>query len=278
MGIGRIDPEFAIREGWARDSDDEVYMDGYNAFIQVTTRDGTSGFSVKNDIGAVAFSSRSDGDGYVAKDLSVCEKTTTLRLQVSDGATEGYVLTSDAVGNATWQPISSGQALNLNLDGYLTGEDIDGYISGINIQDDGTPVVSEATTINFGTNLVVTNNGAGKVTVDSTGDASLPPGLLDGYLTDNEHRGLDQLVHRISEDSYDEFFYVGLGRIGRIITWTDSNKTTKIRERIIEYSGVKIEKVTTVQYGASGAEVERMVEDYTYNGFRIDKVTRTVTL
>lgn len=114
MGIGKIDPEYAVREGWARDSDDEIYMDGYNAFIQVTTRDGTSGFQVKNDIGAVAFSSKSDGDGYVAKNLGVGTYNPTAKLdvigrakteefQMLPGATDGYVLTTDSNGVGTWQ-------------------------------------------------------------------------------------------------------------------------------------------------------------------------------
>lgn len=119
MGIGKIDPEYAVREGWARDSDDEIYMDGYNAFIQVTTRDGTSGFSIKNDLGAISFSSKSDGDGYVAKrlgigtynpetELEVIGKTRTDQLQVTTNAQSGYILTSDSSGNATWQESSGG--------------------------------------------------------------------------------------------------------------------------------------------------------------------------
>jgi len=106
MGIGKIDPEYAVREGWARDSDDEIYMDGYNAFIQVTTRDGTSGFQVKNDIGAVAFSVRSDGDGYVAKNLGVDGTATIQGFRLPPGATDGYILTSNETGVGTWQQLS----------------------------------------------------------------------------------------------------------------------------------------------------------------------------
>lgn len=40
--------------------------------------------------------------------LDVSGKTKTIELQVTNGAVNGYVLTSDAFGNATWQPASSG--------------------------------------------------------------------------------------------------------------------------------------------------------------------------
>ena len=591
MTIGKIDNEFAVREGWARDSEDEIYMDGYNAFLQITTNDGTSGFAVKNDAGNIAFSAKSDGDGYFAKDLNVENKTTTYSLKVSNGATTGYVLTSDAVGNATWQPINGGgvspgvldgyhpdvtgtehyqqhsdalqqiltaldgysggggstdltdieealqtilkdldgyhpdvtgtehynqhseilstiindldgyalasdlaglnttvtehynqhsqafqdiigsldayldddsalqaqltavqnaldgyhpdvtgtehyqqhsQALqtilsaldgysggqssdladieealqtilkdldgyhpdvtgtehyqqhsqaiqtilsdldgyalqsdldglnqtvtehnNQNnqtfkdiisvLDGYLdddsalqaqltavqnaldgyhpdvTGtehynqhsqafqdilsaldgysggggstdltdieealqtilKDLDGYISGINVEDSGSSVASDVTTLNFSANLTVTDNGSGKVTIDAAGAGGLPPGTLDGYLDEDEHRDLDQLVHDISENSYDEFFYTNFHRIRRVITWTDMTKTTKIRERIITYiNPVKINKIVTIQYNAAGVEVERETETYSYSGLRITGVERTLT-
>lgn len=217
--FGKFDPDESIREGWARDDEDEVSFDGYNAFIQITTSDGESGFSVTNAVGGTAFRAKSDGDGYVSKNLGVGILNPTAKLdvdglarvqgfQLPTGAVNGYILTSDGTGVGTWQ---------------------DAYVAG-------------------------------------------------GGISENEHRDLDQLVHRLSEDSYDEFFYAGLGRISKIITWTDVTKTTKIRERLMTYNGVKINQVTTIQYDAAGIEVERMVENYTYNGFRIDTVTRTVTL
>ena len=154
MGIGKIDPEYAVREGWARDSDDEIYMDGYNAFIQVTTRDGTTGFHVKNDIGAVAFSSKSDGDGYVAKKLGVgtyfpetevevIGKTRTDQFQVTENATAGYVLTSDTDGNATWQAAgaSADVRVKISANDTTTGYLFDKLVAGANIslteQNDG---------------------------------------------------------------------------------------------------------------------------------------------
>jgi len=219
MGIGRIDPEYAIREGWARDSDDEIYMDGYNAFIQVTTRDGTSGFSVKNDIGAVAFSSKSDGDGYIAKrlgigtynpitELEVIGKIKTDQFQMIAGAHDGYVLTCDSEGNATWE---------------------DAYVAGTGINED-------------------------------------------------EHRDLDQLVHLVSEDSFEEIVY-SANRIVSVVVWIDSGKTTKIREEQFSYDTEnRVTQILTIQYNYSGNEVERMVEDFVYSGGKVTSIIRDVTL
>lgn len=71
MTIGRIDPETAVREGWARDQDNEVSLDGYNAFIDLDTSDGSGSFQVANSINGVSFSADSGGDGYVSKRLDL---------------------------------------------------------------------------------------------------------------------------------------------------------------------------------------------------------------
>jgi hypothetical protein len=134
MGIGQIDNETAVREGWVRDEDDEISLDGYNAFVQITTNDGTSGFSVKNSAGADVFSAKSDGDGYVAKrlgiktsnptvELEVVGKTKTNQFQMSVGAIDGYVFTSNEDGDASWLPSAGaydplqtkGKSFNLTL-------------------------------------------------------------------------------------------------------------------------------------------------------------------
>lgn len=137
MGIGRIDSEYAIREGWARDSDDEIYMDGYNAFIQVTTCDGTSGFQVKNDIGAVAFSSKSDGDGYVAKKLGigtynpvsildVIGQAQMLGFKLPTDPYDGYVLVTNSDGVGTWQSLAGADGYSIFGNGllFVVSEDV----------------------------------------------------------------------------------------------------------------------------------------------------------
>jgi hypothetical protein len=126
MGIGTIDNELGVREGWVRDEDNEISLDGYNAFVQITTNDGTSGFAVKDSTGADVFKAKSDGDVIVTKNLGVQNqdpqeavdvsgKIKTEQIQITDGAVEGYVLTSDSEGNATWE------------DAYAAGGGIDAY-------------------------------------------------------------------------------------------------------------------------------------------------------
>jgi hypothetical protein len=118
MGYGVIDPEYGVREGWVRDSDNEISMDGYNCFIAITTTDGTSGLQEINGAGAITFEAKSNGDGYVARrlgiktynpstELEVIGKTKTDAFQMPTGASPDYVLTSDAQGNGSWQSVGS---------------------------------------------------------------------------------------------------------------------------------------------------------------------------
>lgn len=90
------------------------------------------------------------------------------------------------------------------------------------------------------------------------------------------HRDLDQLVHLISEDSYEEVTYSGIHPVSDI-TWTDDGKTTKIREEIYMWSGNHVSTLTTIQYDASGTEVERTVETYGYTGSKITSIDRSFT-
>jgi hypothetical protein len=215
---GIIDPEYAVREGWVRDEDNEISMDGYNAFIAVTTNDGTTGFDVINSDGSIVFSSKSDGDGYVRKklgvgtfypetELEVIGKTRTDELQIPTGAVEGFVLTSDADGNATWQ---------------------DAYTAS-------------------------------------------------GGISEFEHRTLDQLVHIIAEDSFEEVSYDG-SRIISMVIWTDSGKTKKIREEEYTYgNGNQVSIIVTKQYNSDGNVVETLTENYNWDNGKVTNITRTLT-
>jgi hypothetical protein len=119
MGYGVIDPEDGIREGWVRDSNDEIGMDGYNAFIAITTNDGTGGMSVINSDGSTTFRAKSNGDAYVARRLGVNTYNPSTELEVigqtkTDGfkmptdAHADYVMTSDSTGTGTWKPSTGG--------------------------------------------------------------------------------------------------------------------------------------------------------------------------
>ena len=113
MAFGVFEPDDAVREGWARDPDDEVSFDGYNAFLQITTSDGSSGFSVTNASGAISFRSESDGDGYIGNKLGIGKLNPTEKLdvagtakvigfQLSTDPIDGYFLQTDASGVASW--------------------------------------------------------------------------------------------------------------------------------------------------------------------------------
>lgn len=96
-------------------------------------------------------------------------------------------------------------------------------------------------------------------------------------ITESEHRDLDQLVHNIAEDSFDEVLRTGF-LVSDIITWTDAGKTQKIREQNIIYTGFNPTQITYTQYDAAGVAVEIVVETISYTGFLVDSITRTKTL
>lgn len=93
-----------------------------------------------------------------------------------------------------------------------------------------------------------------------------------GGLTEESHRLLDQLVHNLAENYYEEYQYAG-GRVTNVITWADETRTKKIREEQYTYDSGKIVQVVIIQYNAAGAEVERITESYTYSGNRVASVS-----
>jgi len=105
---------------------------------------------------------------------------------------------------------------------------------------------------------------------DASGVFNLRSG--SGGITEEEHRTLDQLVHDLAEDYYEEYTYTG-NKVTNITVWTDSGKTKKIREEQYTYSGSRVTQVVTIQYDSDGNEFERLTESYTYaSGSRIDYV------
>ena len=81
-----------------------------------------------------------------------------------------------------------------------------------------------------------------------TGIKSLTTG---SGMSEGEHEALDTLVHWINETCYEEIARSG-DKIDSAIYYTDSGKTTKIREVLITRSGGKISVVTMKQYDGSG--------------------------
>ena len=124
--------------------------------------------------------------------LDVSGKTKTINLQVTSGATTGYVLTSDASGNATWQIPSvtadtyttgftyqdntftisdnSGNTLNATINS-VTGLTVNGIlsastISGGTLYGDGSNLTGLSSGLNVGTTQI-TNGTSGRVLFQS---------------------------------------------------------------------------------------------------------------
>lgn len=94
-----------------------------------------------------------------------------------------------------------------------------------------------------------------------------------GALTPENHRPLDQLVHNVAESCYSEYVYSG-NKIQDIIIWTNSGKTTKIRETNFTFTGSKVATETIKQYDGSGAIIsgETMTGTYTYSGSQLNSI------
>lgn len=91
-------------------------------------------------------------------------------------------------------------------------------------------------------------------------------------ITAEEHRNLDQLVHLLAENYYEEYVYTG-PRVTGIITWTSVSKVLKIREEQYTYDESRVSTVVTIQYNAAGTEFERVTETYTYSGNKVTNMT-----
>jgi hypothetical protein len=311
---GVFEPGEAVREGWARDQEDELSIDGYNAFIQISTNDGTTGLRVVNSSGGVAFLSKSDGDGYVARNLGIGTESPTEKLdvrgvakvyelQVTTGATSGYVLTSDAEGVATWLPPAA--ATELILDGYVRDEtfqenktaqeeindtiiaSLDGYASASG--SDGYIAFFTGSNTLAGDNDLFfdrVNNqlqvSSFKLTTDPTdgytltSDSSGNATWQENPGSPQRHRDLDQLVHNIAETSYEEYTYSGQ-KVTNLTVWTSTEKVTKIREEQFTYTGNNATTIVTIQYDALGIATETLTENINYSGNRATDIIRTLT-
>ncbi len=101
---------------------------------------------------------------------------------------------------------------------------------------------------------------------------------VGGGITPGQHRALDQLIHGIAEDSFEEMTYAG-NKVTAIIVWTDAGKTTKIREELFTYTGNQATTIVTKQYDVAGALIvgETMTETLSYTGNKIDDITRVMS-
>ena len=80
-----------------------------------------------------------------------------------------------------------------------------------------------------------------------------------GALTAQSHISLDQLVHRIFENSYFERIRSGIKLVSDI-WWSDATRILKIREVLYTYTGNRITVQVTKQYNSSGNVIETYTE------------------
>lgn len=93
-----------------------------------------------------------------------------------------------------------------------------------------------------------------------------------GGITEAQHEDLDTLVHNLSEDMFEEFIYTG-ARVDDIIVWTNSGKTTKIRETNFSYTANKVTTEVIKQYDSGGILKVTLTGTYNYTGNTLDDIT-----
>ena len=95
-------------------------------------------------------------------------------------------------------------------------------------------------------------------------------------ITASEHRLLDQLVHNIAEDAYEEIVRTS-GKVTSVIYWTDSGKTTKIRETLITRSSGKVSQIVIKQYNAGGSLAETLTGTFARTDGKVSSITWSLT-
>jgi hypothetical protein len=100
--------------------------------------------------------------------LTVSGKVITTQLQVTSSPTNGYVLTSDASGNATWQAGGGPTLRNVSsTDTFATANETINCTSG-------TFIVNLPTAVGIqGTTYTLVNSGTGVITLDANGTETI---------------------------------------------------------------------------------------------------------
>lgn len=100
--------------------------------------------------------------------------------------------------------------------------------------------------------------------------------LLSGGsgITEGQHEVLDSLIHWLSEDNYQEIVRSG-GKVTSVINWTDSGKTTKIREMAITRTAGKVSQMVFIQYDGAGVEKQRMTGVITRTAGKVSSIQWT---
>lgn len=97
-----------------------------------------------------------------------------------------------------------------------------------------------------------------------------------GGISEAQHDALDDLTHWLAETNYMEVVRTA-GKVTGVINWTDSGKTTKIREMVIARSAGKVSQMDFIQYDGSGVEKQRMTGVITRTAGKVSSVQWTET-
>lgn len=108
---------------------------------------------------------------------------------------------------------------------------------------------------------------------DSTGEYDPRSG---SGLSEAQHEDLDTLVHSLSENAYQELTRTN-GQVTKIAWWTDSGKTTKIREVDITRAGGQVSQVVAKQYDGGGTLKQTLTGAITRTGGRVTSIDWTET-
>ena len=161
-------------------------------------------------------------------EVQVFGKTTTETIQISDGAFDGYVLTSDASGNGTWQSIGG------LTDTFVTAASLNGTDLEIDRNNGQPQIVVDLSSLVVDTNNYLTN------------------ATLNGTLLELDRLGLSTLTVDLASINTDTFVVSGVyDDVSNTITLTRNDAGT------IDITGIADSYVTGAALNGSTLELTR---------------------
>lgn len=154
------------------------------------------------------------GTNAPSEKLDVNGKTKTTTLQITSGATNGYVLTSDASGNASWQASSGGGGVSIDPYNNVgsTGTTLTWNVSGLSTNFQAT--LTANTTLNL-TNVRNGDYGTIIVTQDAVGSRTITFGTVNGAGT----------THRVTNGGFGSPILTSNANAIDILTFTYNGST-----------------------------------------------------
>lgn len=211
-------------------------------------------------------SNRSNLLKAAGNEVEVFGKTTTETIQISDGAFDGYVLTSDASGNGTWQSIGA------LTDTFVTAASLNGTDLEIDRNNGQPQIVVDLSSLvtppgidTFVTNAALNgltleidrNQGQPQLTVDLSSLAVdtnnyLTNATLNGTLLELDRFGLSTLTVDLASINTDTFVVSGVyDDVSNTITLTRNDAGT------IDITGIADSYVTGAALNGSTLELTR---------------------